>query len=353
VNLSRQYGGVNVVDSISFDVPDGSVCTLLGASGSGKTTTLRVIAGLDRPDGGEVWIGERLVASSRTYVPPERRDVGLMFQSYALWPHMTVFDQLAYPLKVRRIDRRERKRLVEHFAEVVGMADYLDRLPSELSGGQQQRVALARAVVFGPSVLLLDEPLSGLDASLRRETRLELLRVQRELGITTLFVTHDQEEAMAMSDRVVVMSGGQILSIGSPRECYDEPATPFAARFVGASNLLDARVAELRGPVVACQLPDGTVIEGGPLAPMSQGNAVVVVVKPVDIELWHGDESAPNVVPGDLKSVTYLGPRTELLVRVGGDEVRIEVERGTSAATLPSRILLHFPEHLVRVLPAQ
>src|SRR5487761_1163298 len=221
--LRKAFGSTAAVDTISFTVPDGTFTTLLGPSGCGKTTTLRMLAGLERPDGGEIRIGDSVVFSSESkkFVPVESRNVGIVFQSYALWPHMNVFDHVAYPLRVRRKRPEDIRRRVRSALELVGLADHMDRYPSEVSGGQQQRVALARALVLDPAVLLLDEPLSNLDAALRTSMRAELSRLHRETGVTTVYVTHDQSEALNLSDQILLMQTGEIVERGSPTEIYE------------------------------------------------------------------------------------------------------------------------------------
>src|SRR6187551_2706485 len=236
--FDTQAGGVR---DVAFDLPTGTFFTLLGPSGCGKTTTLRCIAGLERPDGGDIRIGGETVACAERglYLNPEDRNIGMVFQSYAVWPHMTVFDNVAYGLRVRRAPRDVIKRRTMRALELVGLAHLADRSATKLSGGQRQRVALARAIVYEPRVVLFDEPLSNLDAKLREQMRIELVRLQHEVGITSIYVTHDQAEALVMSDRVVVMNNGVIQQIGDPQSIYARPATSFVARFIGVANLLD------------------------------------------------------------------------------------------------------------------
>ncbi|HDD63783.1 MAG: sugar ABC transporter ATP-binding protein [Thermoprotei archaeon] len=237
-NLTKRFGKVIAVNKVSFDVKDKEFVVLLGPSGSGKTTTLRLIAGLERPDEGEIYIGGRLVNN----IPPRERDVAMVFQNYALYPHMTVFDNLAFPLQVRKMPKKYIKAKVEEVAKLLKIEDLLDRRPSQLSGGQQQRVALGRALVREPKVFLMDEPLSNLDAKLRVYMRAELKRLQKELGITTIYVTHDQVEAMTMADRIVVFHKGKIQQIGTPSDLYKKPQNIFVAGFIGspAMNFFDA-----------------------------------------------------------------------------------------------------------------
>jgi iron(III) transport system ATP-binding protein len=246
-DLVVRYGDVTAVDNVSFDIEPGEMVTLLGPSGCGKTTTLRAVAGLETPSGGSIRLNGDTVysASERRNLPAEKRGVSMVFQSYAIWPHMTVFENVAYGLRVRRLPHAEVRQNVQRVLEMVQMQDFADRPASKLSGGQQQRVAVARAIAFSPSVVLFDEPLSNLDAKLRAEMRVELRELQRRLDITSLYVTHDQEEALAISDRVIVMNGGRIEQIGTPEDIYNRPRTRFAADFVGSANLIAGKV---RGP---------------------------------------------------------------------------------------------------------
>ena len=243
-NLVKIFGKLTAVDDVSFKVEQGEVVTLLGPSGCGKTTTLRMVAGFEKPDAGEVEIAGRVVVATnrRINVPPERRDIGMVFQSYAIWPHMTVFENVAFPLNVRRANRQEIKRRVEETLELVGLANFSDRPAILLSGGQQQRVSLARALVYSPSILLLDEPLSNLDAKLREQMRIEIKRLQQQLGFTVLFVTHDQIEAMSLSTRLALMNQGRIEQIGTPQETYERPASAFVSQFLGKTNDLAATI---------------------------------------------------------------------------------------------------------------
>src|SRR3954454_22598841 len=242
--VGRHFGALKAVDAVDLSVEHGEFVTLLGPSGCGKTTTLRMVAGLERNDTGTIVIGGRMVsdAAADLFVPPDQRKLGMVFQSYAIWPHMTVFDNVAYPLSVRHVAKAEIRTRVGAALRLVEMEAYAERPAPALSGGQQQRVAIARALVFEPEVLLLDEPLSNLDARLRAQMGDEFRALQRRLKITTLYVTHDQDEAMALSDRVVVMEGGKILQVGSPEEIYQRPVSRAVAAFFGSPNLLEAKV---------------------------------------------------------------------------------------------------------------
>jgi ABC-type Fe3+/spermidine/putrescine transport system ATPase subunit len=265
-DLVVHYGDVIAVKGVSFTVRRGEHLTLLGPSGCGKTTSLRAIAGLEQPSAGEIRIGGQVVYSSsnRIQVPTEKRGVSMVFQSYAIWPHMTVFDNVAYGLRVRRVGKQEIAEKVRWALDLVRMGDLADRSAAKLSGGQQQRVALARSFAFSPTVILFDEPLSNLDAKLRAEMRLEIKELQHRLGITSVYVTHDQEEALAISDRVIVMHAGVIEQIGTPNEIYDTPRSAFVADFVGAANVVHGQIR--RDPahpgLVSLETPKGQVIYG-------------------------------------------------------------------------------------------
>ena len=243
-HVFKRFGGVTAVNDFNLVVKDGEFVSILGPSGCGKTTTLRMIAGFERATEGEIYIGEQCVSSSikGSFAPPEKRDIGMVFQSYAVWPHMTVAENVGYPLKIQKVDKTERERRVQEMLELVHLGEYGKRYPNQLSGGQQQRVALARALVAEPGLLLLDEPLSNLDAKLRESMRFEILEIQKKTGITVVYVTHDQGEAMAMSDRVVVMSMGVVQQIGAPHEIYTQPANKMVADFIGLVNFMEGEV---------------------------------------------------------------------------------------------------------------
>jgi iron(III) transport system ATP-binding protein len=334
---------VTVLDDFSLRANQGELVTLLGPSGCGKTTTLRCIAGLERAERGEIRIGERLVAcpERRVFLPPNRRDIGMVFQSYALWPHMTVFANVAYPLRVRRRDRRERQRAVMEILAMVGMDSYAHRPVTQLSGGQQQRVALARAMVARPAVLLFDEPLSNLDAKLRRSMRREIRDAHDRSGGTSIYVTHDQEEAITLSDRIVVIRGGIIQQVGTPKEIYTEPATRFVADFIGFENLLTATVTEARDGSTAVQLRSGTgpvwTSKGITRAP---GTQVVLAARADELEIGSlGPPGSPGeaptaAIPGVIRSRTYAGGRVEYLVEAAGAQVVVRAPEAGAAGSL-------------------
>ena len=240
--VTKSFGNVKVLQEFNQKFEDGEFITLLGPSGCGKTTMLRLIAGFEKPSSGEIYIGNKLVSSEKEFLPPEKRGIGMVFQSYAVWPHMNVFDNIAYPLKIQKINKNEIEERVNQVLKIVHLEQYKDRFPSELSGGQQQRVALARALVIKPDVLLMDEPLSNLDAKLRVEMRTAIKEIQNSIGITTVYVTHDQEEAMAVSDRIAVMKDGEIQHLGQPKDIYQRPANLFVATFIGKTNVLNGNL---------------------------------------------------------------------------------------------------------------
>ncbi|OGL19018.1 MAG: hypothetical protein A3K12_04390 [Candidatus Rokubacteria bacterium RIFCSPLOWO2_12_FULL_71_19] len=319
---------VHVIDRIALEIPKGAFFTLVGPSGSGKTTTLRVVAGLEHHDGGQVWLDERLVSDPARgiFVPPSQRDVGMVFQSYAIWPHMDVFHNVAYPLQVgaRRRGRAEVEKRVAESLEIVGLHE-LARVPATaLSGGQQQRVALARALVGQPRILLLDEPLSNLDAQLRERMRVEIKDIQRSLGITTFYVTHDRAEALSMSTLVAVMNAGRIEMIGTPRDVYERPSTVCCAEFLGQCNRFAGRVAGGTGKTVVADTGIGRLVCRSDAA-VAVGEAIDVVVRPEDITvspIEHGG-IGDGVLTGDVVHVGYYGDRAECAVRVWSDTLRV------------------------------
>jgi ABC-type Fe3+/spermidine/putrescine transport system ATPase subunit len=353
-NLVKIFGKLTAVDNVSFKVQQGEVVTLLGPSGCGKTTTLRMVAGFEKPNAGEVEIAGRVVVATnrRINVPPERRDIGMVFQSYAIWPHMTVFENVAFPLNVRHANRQEIKRRVKETLELVGLANFSDRPAILLSGGQQQRVSLARALVYSPSILLLDEPLSNLDAKLREQMRIEIKRLQQQLGFTVLFVTHDQIEAMSLSTRLALMNQGRIEQIGGPQEVYENPQTPFVEDFLG-------RILRFRGKVTEKQ-QGFDVVEFDGLKnvqvriPESAdgaevGKSVLVAIRPEDARIERNDSAKrDNVIPCDVENILHLGRELELVLRVGGRVCTLTVprERGTE---LCRSIALHLPPEHLRV----
>jgi iron(III) transport system ATP-binding protein len=318
VDLVAQYGDVRAVDQVSFNVERGEVVTLLGPSGCGKTTTLRAIAGLERPSSGMIRLGGTTVYSSkeRRNVPSERRGVSMVFQSYAIWPHMTVYENVAYGLRVRHLGRAEVEANVRRALDLVQMQRFADRPASHLSGGQQQRVALARAIAFSPSVILFDEPLSNLDAKLRAEMRMELRELQQRLEITSVYVTHDQEEALAISDRVVVMNAGRVEQVGTPKAIYDRPRSRFVADFVGSANLIAGRVRDLGSAdgMVVFEADGGATLHAIAEFPRS-GKETTVALRTAYVAIDAGtSEPAPNSVPGQIRRRMFHGDFIQYVV---------------------------------------
>ena len=322
LRLVVKYGDTTAVDGVDLSIGAGELVTLLGPSGCGKTTTLRAIAGLETPTDGTIRLSGRDVFSgaNRTNVPAEKRGVSMVFQSYAIWPHMTVFENVAYGLRVRKAGQAEVADAVRRVLDMVRMSQYADRPSSKLSGGQQQRVAVARAIAFSPEVVLFDEPLSNLDAKLRAEMRVELRELQRQLDFTSLYVTHDQEEALAISDRVVVMNAGRIEQIGSPEDIYDRPASRFVADFVGSANMLAGRVAG--------EGPDGTLlfeVEGGATIRVAKparsgGAGDLVALRTAYVRFAEG-APGDNAVPGTIHRRMFHGDFIQYVVDWPGGQV--------------------------------
>jgi iron(III) transport system ATP-binding protein len=335
-HLGKYFGAEKAVNDVSLAVGEGEFVTLLGPSGCGKTTTLRCIVGLERPNAGEIRIGGDTVASAErnVFLNPEDRNIGMVFQSYAVWPHMTVFDNVAYGLRVRRASSSELQSKTRRALELVGLDLLADRYATKLSGGQRQRVALARAIVYEPRVVLFDEPLSNLDAKLREQMRTELVRLQKEVGITSVYVTHDQAEALSMSDRIVVMDKGVIQQVGDPETIYSNPANSFVANFIGVVNLMEGVLKDRSGACCDIEIPLG----GGLPALRFQaigadaatpGQKVILSLRPEDIVLHlarpegtaHG-----NLMAGQVIDTVYLGSFLECRVRVGMHEVGIQID---------------------------
>ncbi|MBV9326374.1 MAG: ABC transporter ATP-binding protein [Chloroflexi bacterium] len=319
-DVQKTFGSTAAVDGITLSVSPGEVFTLLGPSGCGKSTTLRIVAGLEELDAGEVLLGGRLIASgARGFsLPPERRDLGMVFQSYAIWPHMTVFENVAFPLKLRGVPKNVTQSRVEHVLDLVGLSGLGSRGATDLSGGQQQRVALARAIVYEPKLLLLDEPLSNLDAKLREHMRIELRALQQRLGIAVLFVTHDQAEAMVLSDRIAVMQSGRLEQVGTPVALYERPASPFVRDFLGRVLTLEvclrsAERAEAPGEAgVVFQLPPGCsrAVDGT--------SKLVLAWRPENVSIEPDSAPGLNRLSAIIESAAYLGERIEYGVRTAG-----------------------------------
>jgi putative spermidine/putrescine transport system ATP-binding protein len=349
-NLSKRFGAQAAVDGISLDVPAGSFVSLLGPSGSGKTTTLNLIAGFLTPDAGDILFDDRSVAD----VPPHHRDIGMVFQSYALFPHLTVAHNVAFPLKMRtRLAKADIERRVAETLALVRMEDYGGRYPRQLSGGQQQRVAMARALVSHPRLLLMDEPLGALDKKLRDQMQFEIKRIHRSVGTTFIYVTHDQSEALTMSDLVVLMHQGRIAQTGAPRELYTEPASVFVADFIGDSNLLNGRVTAIEADTVTVALDAGATIavsRPGNLAQAS-GRRVAVVLRPEDITVQTQGAATTANLSGQVAEIGYQGDSCRLSVAVGGEAIKVKVPPHLALSLQPgSAVGLSWEQGAARLL---
>jgi spermidine/putrescine ABC transporter ATP-binding subunit len=333
-NISKQFGGQLAVDDLCLEIPAGSFVSLLGPSGSGKTTTLNLIAGFLSADRGDILFDDRSVAD----VPPNHRDIGMVFQSYALFPHLTVERNVAFPLKMRtRLAKADLDRRVAETLALVRMEDYGKRYPRQLSGGQQQRVAMARALVSHPRLLLMDEPLGALDKALREQMQFEIKRIHRSVGTTFIYVTHDQSEALTMSDVVMLMRGGRIAQCGSPRDLYTQPASVFVADFIGDSNLLNGRVVAVEGDIIRVALDAGTTIEvphrgGVSLAP---GLPIVVLLRPEDIKIHTAGAVASALLSGEVAEIGYRGDSCPVSVAIRGEVIKVKVPPHLALAIQP------------------
>jgi iron(III) transport system ATP-binding protein len=349
--LTKRFGQVGAVVGLDLTVRPGELVALLGPSGCGKTTTLRLVAGFLAPEAGEIRVGDRVLSSPALVVPPERRRMAMIFQSYALWPHMTVAQNVAYGLRFAGVGRADRDRRVDEMLRAVQLDGYGARYPGELSGGQQQRVAVARALVVEPEILLLDEPLSNLDASLREEMRFEIRRLHERFAITTLYVTHDQAEAMVISDRVAVLRDGRVVQVGPPEELFEHPRTRFVAEFVGKTNLIDA-VAEGGGSVARGSVRLRVAADG--LAPRAQ---VVVSIRPHQIALGpavtpRADGDA-NVLAGTVVRASYLGEAVDYQVALDGSDVILRVTGPAPVRVRPGEpVTVTVPAAACVLLPA-
>ena len=339
-NLTKSFGSSQVLKEFNEVFRDGEFVTLLGPSGCGKTTMLRMIAGFEIPTTGEIWIDDKLVSGGKTFLPPEKRDIGMVFQSYAVWPHMNVFDNVAYPLQIKHVKREEIRTRVDKILETVHLTRYADRLPNQLSGGQQQRIALARALVAEPNLLLLDEPLSNLDAKLRESMRFEIKEITKSLGISVVYVTHDQTEAMAMSDRIFLINNGIVQQSGTPDEIYNHPANQFVADFLGKVDFFKG-VAEngtihLSDWEMDLQYPE-----------MEKRGNIEVAIRPENIRISKESDG----IRGKLEKLYYLGDETDCRVRVGKALVRVITDgfshrefREGDTVTLDVREFIVFPD---------
>jgi putative spermidine/putrescine transport system ATP-binding protein len=343
LNVSKTFGATAAVEDFNLEIERGELVSFLGPSGCGKTTTLRMVAGFEIPTTGTV----RLNGQDITHNPPNQRNVGMVFQAYALFPNMTVADNVGFGLKIAKKPKPEIEARVKEMLELIQMPKLGDRYPYQLSGGQQQRVALARALAIQPQVLLLDEPLSALDAKIRVELRTEIRRIQQRLGITTVYVTHDQEEALSISDRVVVMNAGKMEQVGAPYEIYNYPATPFVAGFVGTLNQLKCTVVDAAAGLLA---HNGQRLKTGSLIEKREG-VLTVMLRPEQLHL--GTVEDENHLSGKVDNVAFLGSIIRILVRIGDAFLTLDVlnERGHTLPRVGDEVTLSFPPHACWVLP--
>ena len=341
-HVSKMFGTSVGVENVDIDVKPGEFFTFLGPSGCGKTTTLRMIAGFYYPSKGKILFDNKDV----TTLQPNKRNIGMVFQNYALFPHMTVFENIAFGLEVRKMSKAVIKEKVERAQKLVHLEKYGTRKINELSGGQQQRVALARALVIEPDILLLDEPLSNLDAKLREETRLEIKRLQVELGVTTIYVTHDQTEAMTMSDRIMVMKEGVVQQIGSPQEIYNQPTNHFVASFIGESNILEAEVVEVKASAVKVKLDDDIFVQGSMTQSangknLAPGEHIKVSIRPEAVFEGTGH----NQLTGTIQFVEFTGVSINYVIKVGSNIMKVMIiNKGNEILKRGDSITLHVPE---------
>jgi iron(III) transport system ATP-binding protein len=346
-NLTKKFGEVVAVNDVSFTAGSQKFVTLLGPSGCGKTTVLRCIAGIEEPDGGEITIGGEVVFSSesRINVPPEKRGIGMVFQSYALWPHLSVFDNIAYPLKLRKVSKEEIRRRVKEVLELVHLSGLEDRLAPNLSGGQQQRVALARALVYNPKLVLFDEPLSNLDAPLREEMRSELKQLQRKTGVTSIYVTHDRAEALSLSDQLVIMGNGSVKANGTPFELLAKPPNSYAAMLLAGMSVVEGRVAEIAN--------NGSLVFDAPFGKVrcrqivgaKDGDRIKLCLRVDELNLLKTRNNAGNVFEATVGGVTHGGYLVEYRILLGEQIVKVVKEPNEAVETnIGDKIFLEIPE---------
>ncbi|MCP4287555.1 MAG: ABC transporter ATP-binding protein [Gammaproteobacteria bacterium] len=311
-SLRKTYGPVVALDSVDVDLRQGEFLTLLGPSGSGKSTLLWGVAGLNDPDSGQIWID----GHEATHLPPFQREIGMVFQNYALFPHMTIGQNIGFPLEMRKMNRTDREKAVMRVLDMVKLSQVVDRYPSELSGGQQQRIALARAFVYEPSIILMDEPLGALDKKLRDHLQLEIKHLHEQLGVTIMYVTHDQEEAMVMSDRVCLMNNAGVEQIGTPEDLYFRPETVFAADFLGESNMVDGVVKEVSENSTTVEIGGGVLSKALPNPNLGVGEKIKLMTRPEAVDVLGKDERRTNEINGTLREVIVGGGATKLFVEL-------------------------------------
>ncbi len=351
IGLLKRFGKTTAVNRIDLEIEDGEIMTLLGPSGCGKTTTLRCIAGFLIPDAGKIYLGDQQM----TNLPPEKRGIGFVFQNYALWPHMTVFDNLAFGLRLRQVSRSEIHRRVEETLTMVRLSGFAERYPRQLSGGQQQRIALARALVIQPRVLLLDEPLSNLDAQLREEMRFEIRELQKNLGITAVYVTHDQAEALVLSDRIAVMNDGVITQIGTPEQIYNQPNNRFVAGFIGLSSFVEGTVTQRDSAAAYATVTTSDQVDiRVPGHNLSLNQKVTLAIRPEHITLKHDPSVSvstdTNLLEGKVMRAAYLGDVIDYRIQVGSWVLRVHT--GTDTHLHPQdKVQLIIPTERITLIP--
>jgi iron(III) transport system ATP-binding protein len=353
-DIVKSFGALEAVSHVSLDIQDGELFTLLGPSGCGKTTILRLVGGFYRPDFGEIYFGDREVSA----IPPYQRNIGMVFQNYALWPHMTIFENVSYGLRIKKVPKKEIGSKVDRALALVNLAGLEKRYPGQLSGGQQQRVALARALVLNPDVLLLDEPLSNLDAKIRQQVRAEIRKLQKELAITSIYVTHDQEEALTISDRIAVLNRGKLQQLGTPRDLYERPENPFVADFIGVNNLIKGEVKEVF-------VPDGLMAVETRFGmfqclwdqELKAGDSCQVSVRPevASIGLPNGQERDMNTVCGTVGFASYIGNAIRYDIQLDRETVfRVDVQNPWNQQPFPinAKVIVRFPIRITRGIPS-
>ena len=343
-DVAKRYGAFTALSGIDLDVGRGEFLTFLGPSGSGKTTALMLLAGFEKPSAGTIVFQGKSIER----VPASRRNFGVVFQNYALFPHLTVAQNVVFPLKARRCPAAEAASRVRRALELVKLESYRDRYPAQLSGGQQQRVALARALVFDPGLVLMDEPLAALDKNLRHHMQFEIKRLQRELGVTMVYVTHDQGEALSMSDRVAVFNAGRLLQVARPEALYNDPASHFVATFVGETNSLDVRISHVAGGLAVARFDDGQTVRGRARCLVSEGEAAVLTVRPEALRLGPVAESAVdagNGLKADIADAVFMGDHQRVSLRIGAQSLVCKLPAGPEARpALPGPAFLSFDE---------
>ncbi|MBP1154062.1 MULTISPECIES: ABC transporter ATP-binding protein [unclassified Paenibacillus] len=355
--LIKHFGSNTAVNELSLNVRKGEIFTLLGPSGCGKTTTLRQIAGLEQPDSGKIYFRDKVLVSplDNIYVPPHKRQMGMVFQSYAIWPHLTVFETVAYPLRARKVRSEEIRKRVMETLELVGLKGMENRPGPALSGGQQQRVAVARALVYEPEILLLDEPFSNLDVKLREQMRVELKLLQRRIGVTVILVTHDQLEALSFSDRIGIMNQGKIEQVGTPKELYEKPHTQFVRDFIGKNITLEAEIESVEQDKIQIMLEGGkgTVLtaKNNFITQPVKGQKVVVSIRPEDIVVnARNEESDHQVLEGEIDALLFGGDRFECHVKLGDEAILVYTPRVQNLEE-GQKVRLYFPPEVLSVWP--